>query len=106
MAQVDAGQGGRWAGGGIAALRRWIDTDASAPAGDGGARWIDALGAYYVHGSSARGPMRAGNLPAFATREAAQAFAAPRGGTELAFGAIDAALIAELAGRGGHVHQH
>ncbi|GAO24386.1 NosL family protein [Alicycliphilus sp. B1] len=81
-------------------------TDASAPAGDGGARWIDALGAYYVHGSSARGPMRAGNLPAFATREAAQAFAAQRGGTVLAFGAIDAALIAELAGRGGHVHQH
>ena len=81
-------------------------TDASAPAGDGGARWIDALGAYYVHGSSARGPMRAGNLPAFATREAAQAFAAQRGGTVLAFGAIDAALVAELAGRGGHVHQH
>lgn len=81
-------------------------TDASAPAGDGGARWIDALGAYYVHGSSARGPMRAGNLPAFATREAAQAFAAQRGGTVLAFGAIDAALVVELAGRGGHVHQH
>ena len=74
-------------------------TDAS---GAGQARWIDALGAYYVHGSSAKGPMRAGNLPAFASREAAQAFAAQRGGTVLAFGAIDATLIAELAGSGGH----
>ncbi len=74
-------------------------TDASEA---GQARWIDALGAYYVHGSSARGPMRAGNLPAFASRQAAQAFAAQRGGQVLAFGAIDAALIAELAGSGGH----
>ena len=70
----------------------------------GGARWIDALGAYYVHGSSAKGPMRAGNLPAFASRDAAQAFAAQRGGTVLAFGAIDAAVVAQLAGTGGHNH--
>lgn len=78
-------------------------TDAT-QAGD--MRWIDALGAYYVHGSSARGPMRAGNLPAFATREAAQAFAAQRGGTVLTFGAIDAALVAQLAGSGGHSHHN
>ncbi|MBS0294026.1 MAG: nitrous oxide reductase accessory protein NosL [Proteobacteria bacterium] len=76
-------------------------TDASDP---GPSRWIDALGAYYVHGSSARGPMRAGNLPAFAERAAAQSFAAQRGGTVLAFGAIDAALIAQLAGSAGHGH--
>lgn len=69
-------------------------------------RWIDALGAYYVHGSSARGPMRAGNLPAFASRQAAQAFAARRGGQVLAFGAINSALIAPLAGQDGHAdHQ-
>uniref|UniRef100_UPI003F847C8A nitrous oxide reductase accessory protein NosL n=1 Tax=Alicycliphilus soli TaxID=3228789 RepID=UPI003F847C8A len=68
------------------------------------ARWIDALGAYYVHGSSARGPMRAGNLPAFASRDAAQAFAQRRGGQVLAYGAIDAALITRLAGHGGHSH--
>lgn len=80
-------------------------TDATGPAGGGkDTPWIDALSAYYVHGSSAKGPMRAGNLPAFATRQAAQAFAAQRGGTVLAFGAIDAALVAQLAGRGGHDH--
>ncbi|WP_404303221.1 nitrous oxide reductase accessory protein NosL [Alicycliphilus denitrificans] len=79
-------------------------TDATAPKADTGAQWIDALSAYYVHGSSAKGPMRAGNLPAFATREAAQAFAAQRGGTVLAFGAVDADLIAQLAGQGGHSH--
>lgn len=79
-------------------------TDATTPMAGGLARWIDALGAYYVHGSSAKGPMRAGNLPAFASREAAQAFAARRGGTVLTFGAIDAALVAHLAGSGGHGH--
>ncbi|MGE8375731.1 MAG: nitrous oxide reductase accessory protein NosL, partial [Diaphorobacter nitroreducens] len=79
-------------------------TDTARPAAAGGARWTDALSAYYVHGSSARGPMRAGNLPAFSTREAAQAFAAQRGGTVLAFGAVDAPLIAQLAGPGGHNH--
>ena len=60
--------------------------------------------ARYVHGSTAKGPMRAGNLPAFATREDAQAFAQRRGGSVLPFGAIDAALIAPLAGQGGHDH--
>lgn len=79
-------------------------TDASAPPAGTRAPWIDALSAYYVHGSSAKGPMRAGNLPAFATREAAQAFAERRGGVVLAFGAIDAALVAQLAGSGGHSH--
>lgn len=74
-------------------------------AGDGtAARWTDARAAFYVHGSDAQGPMRAGNLPAFATREAAQAFAARRGGTVLAFGAVDAALVATLAGPGRHRH--
>lgn len=66
--------------------------------------WVDAAGAWYVHGSSARGPMRAGNLPAFAERAAAERFAAQRGGQVLGLGAIDAALIAPLAGQGGHGH--
>ena len=74
-------------------------------AGDGAAaRWTDARTAFYVHGSDARGPMRAGNLPAFAAREAAQAFAARRGGTVLAYAAVDASLLAALAGTGGHRH--
>ena len=66
--------------------------------------WTDAGSAFYVHGSSAKGPMRAGNLPAFASREAARQFAAQRGGTVLAFGAIDAGLVSALGGQGGHSH--
>jgi len=66
--------------------------------------WTDARSAFYVHGSSAKGPMRAGNLPAFASREAARQFAAQRGGTVLAFGAIDAGLVSALGGQGGHSH--
>ena len=84
-------------------------TDAGSPplSPDGMApksRWIDARTAFYVHGSSAKGPMRAGNLPAFASREAAQAFAASRGGVVLAFDGVDAPLIARLGGRSTHDH--
>lgn len=66
--------------------------------------WIDAGAAFYVHGSSALGPMRAGNLPAFASRDAAQRFAAQRGGKVLALEAIDAPMLRELSGQ--HQHQH
>lgn len=59
--------------------------------------WVDALQAVYVSGSSALGPMRAGNLPAFADMAAAQKFAQQRGGTTLAFSAIDAPLLQALA---------
>lgn len=59
-------------------------------------RWIDARRAHYVHGSNALGPMRAGNLPAFAGLADAQAFAQARGGTVLAAERIDAALVARL----------
>ncbi|WP_298212495.1 nitrous oxide reductase accessory protein NosL [Acidovorax sp.] len=59
--------------------------------------WLDALQAVYVSGSSAMGPMRAGNLPAFADMAAAQQFAQQRGGVALAFGAIDAPLLQALA---------
>lgn len=67
-------------------------------------RWTGAQAAFYVHGSSARGPMRAGNLPAFTECQAAKRFAAQRGGQVLAFGEIDAALVAALMGTGGHQH--
>ena len=59
--------------------------------------WIGAGQAFYVHGSSALGPMRAGNLPAFASLEAAQHFTRERGGRVLAFSAIDAPLLRSLA---------
>ena len=66
--------------------------------------WTDARSAFYVHGSTARGPMRAGNLPAFASQEAARQFAARRGGSVLAFGAIDPALVEQLGGQASHNH--
>lgn len=59
-------------------------------------RWIDARSAHYVHGSNARGPMRAGNLPAFATQAQAQAFAQARGGVALQAAQVDAALVQRL----------
>lgn len=37
-------------------------------------QWLDADGAVYVHGSRLLGPMRAGNLPAFAERQQAERF--------------------------------
>lgn len=69
-----------------------------------GRRWIDARSAYYVTGSTAKGPMRAGNLPAFASQEEAQRFAARRGGKVLAFADVDDALVAQLGGQGTHSH--
>ena len=59
--------------------------------------WVDARQAVYVAGSSALGPMRAGNLPAFAGAAAAQRFVQVQGGAVLAFSAIDAALLRGLA---------
>ena len=75
---------------------------------DSGA-WVDAQQAVYVAGSSALGPMRAGNLPAFADRGAAQRFVQARGGRILGFDAIDAPLLTSLApqrrsGNGQHAH--
>ena len=66
--------------------------------------WTDARSAFYVHGSSAKGPMRAGNLPAFASKKAALQFAAQRGGTVLAYADVDAALVTQLGGQGTHAH--
>lgn len=69
--------------------------------------WIAAETAMYVDGSSARGPMRAGNLPAFASTEAARRFAERRGGKVLAFGQVDAAVLERLApGRTEEPHTH
>jgi nitrous oxide reductase accessory protein NosL len=59
--------------------------------------WVDAQQAVYVAGSSALGPMRAGNLPAFADAAAAQGFAQQRGGRVLGFAAVDTALLQSLA---------
>lgn len=68
--------------------------------------WINAGQAAYVHGSTALGPMRAGNLPAFASMAAAAQFAQRRGGRALAFGAVDRPLLQQLAPGRGAGHQH
>lgn len=47
------------------------------------ANWIKTSEAFFVTGSDAMGPMRAGNLPAFAHREDAQDFIEKRGGSIL-----------------------
>lgn len=66
--------------------------------------WVDARSAFYVTGSTAKGPMRAGNLPAFASQDAARQFAAQRGGKVLAYADVDAGLVAQLGGQGVHAH--
>lgn len=66
--------------------------------------WVDARGAYYVHGSSDAGPMRAGNLPAFATLASAQAFAAARGGRVITASQIGTAMLRALDTRSSHTH--
>ncbi|WP_369817494.1 nitrous oxide reductase accessory protein NosL [Acidovorax sp. Root568] len=59
--------------------------------------WLNAQEAVYVTGSSALGPMRAGNLPAFGSAGAAQQFVQQRGGQAVLFGGIDTRLLRGLA---------
>lgn len=59
-------------------------------------QWIKAQQAFFVHGSSAVGPMRDADLPAFASRKGAEDFARLRGGKVLAFAEITPALIQSL----------
>jgi len=58
--------------------------------------WLDAGQAVFVSGSDALGPMRAGNLPAFADRAAAEAFAQRRGGETLRLAEVPGALLRRL----------
>ncbi len=69
-----------------------------------GGAWIKAETAIYVQGSDALGPMRAGNLPAFADTASAAAFVRQRGGRLLRFEQIDAELLAGLAPSRPHRH--
>ena len=68
-------------------------------------QWIDAHNAWYVHGSTATGPMRLGNFPAFQLKDDALQFAHSRGGRVLAFGAVDGSVVDPLAQKGLH-HMH
>lgn len=70
----------------------------------GSGRWVAALSAIYVQGSSARGPMRAGNLPAFAEAAAAQRFASTRGGVLLRASEITPDVLLRLSDAASHGH--
>jgi nitrous oxide reductase accessory protein NosL len=81
---------------------RWV-TDAASGA------WVALEQAWFVHGSDALGPMRRGDLPAFADPSKAAEFVGRRGGEALAFGAITPAIVKSLAverSRGFHEHAH
>ncbi len=64
--------------------------------------WVDAKKAFYVLGSKARGPMNDPNLPAFASREAADAHVKAEGGKVLGFGEVTREVIKSLAGAHNH----
>lgn len=64
-----------------------------------GGGWVEADAAWFVLGSVVRGPMRGPDLPAFATRAAAETFAAAHGGRVLRFAELDARAVAAAAAR-------
>lgn len=59
-------------------------------------QWIEAQDAFFVHGSSAFGPMRDADLPALASREAADTLTRNRGGRVLAFTEVTPEVIQSL----------
>ena len=67
-------------------------------------KWIKSTEALFVSGSNAMGPMRAGNLPAFASAEAAREFADQRGGIILQANQISPSMLQKLNGSRRHVH--
>ena len=66
--------------------------------------WVPARNATYVQGSSARGPMRTGNLPAFAEVAAAQRFINARGGELLSASDVTQELLQRLRLKAEHGH--
>lgn len=66
--------------------------------------WTPAEQAWYVHGSRQMGPMRSGNLPAFATLDQARAFAAREDGEWLTAAHLRQGLPASLQRLAPHTH--
>lgn len=67
-------------------------------------QWLDADQAIYVHGSSLIGPMRAGNLPAYAEQADALALVSVRGGVLTSAAALRQSLPADLQTLAPHAH--
>jgi len=66
-------------------------------------QWIEAHHTFFVQGSTAMGPMRDADLPAFSTRKSADDFARSRGGKVLAFKQVTPELIQSM-NRNTHHH--
>lgn len=84
--------------------RRLADVAAVFVADHGGGPWLPLEQAVFVHGSSQLGPMRSGNLPAFASAAEAQAFAARHGGQTLDAVTLRRGLPRELQRLAPHPH--
>ncbi|TXH76680.1 nitrous oxide reductase accessory protein NosL [Thiobacillus sp.] len=67
-------------------------------------QWIEAGQAHFVHGSVVTGPMRTADLPAFASRTAADAFVRQHRGTVLTAADMTPRLLASLSRNGRHRH--
>lgn len=68
------------------------------------AQWIEAGKAFYVQGSAAAGPMRNADLPAFASRDAANRFRQRHGGTVRTSAELTPQLLQSLHGDTSHRH--
>jgi len=66
--------------------------------------WLDADQAIYVHGSTLPGPMRAGNLPAYASEANARALVKVRGGALTSAAALRQSLPPGLQKLAPHAH--
>ncbi len=67
--------------------------------------WIEGKRAFFVAGSSARGPMNNPDLPAFGSLDAAEQFARSNGGKVLGFGQVAPEALKEPE-NSGHDHAH
>lgn len=67
-------------------------------------QWLEVDEAVFVHGSSLMGPMRSGNLPAFASEAQAQAFINLRGGFTMTAARLRQRLPEDLQALTPHVH--
>jgi len=67
-------------------------------------QWTEAGNAFFVHGSTAFGPMRDADLPAFSARQSAEAFARSRGGKVLTFTQVTPELVQSLNRNTHHRH--
>lgn len=86
------------------AARRISDIAVSFVTDSSSGLWIKTENAFFVSGSNAKGPMRAGNFVAFADKEIAKKFIQTRGGTVLRAQQIEPQLLLSLNSSRRHQH--